>query len=58
MSKSPAALHRPKKDKQAMSHEQPQEVRPYDINVKRERPLPTPSPPARRTLSVLLSKIL
>lgn len=58
MSKSPAALHRPKKDKQAMSHEQPQEERPYGINVVTERPLSPPSVPARRTLSVLLSKFL
>ncbi|MCB8979003.1 MAG: hypothetical protein H6657_16440 [Ardenticatenaceae bacterium] len=55
MSKSPAALHWPKKDKQALSHEQADE-RPYGINAKRERPSSTPTSFPKRTLSVLLSK--
>lgn len=55
MSKSPAALHWPKKEKPAKSREQAEE-RPYGINAVRERPSSTPATPTRRTLSVLLSK--
>lgn len=55
MSKSPAALHWPKKEKPAKSREQAEE-RPYGINAVRERPSSTPATPIRRTLSVLLSK--
>ncbi|MBK8902911.1 MAG: hypothetical protein IPM53_17105 [Anaerolineaceae bacterium] len=66
MSKSPAALHWPKKDKQTISHEQRQEERPLGVNLVRERPLqppshPAPTPPsasAKRTLSFFLSKFL
>ncbi len=58
MSKSPAALHWPKKEKQTQSRQPAAEQRPYGINAKRERPSPTPSTPAKRTLSVLLSKFL
>ncbi len=66
MSKSPAALHWPKKDKQTMSREQPQEERPLGVNLVQERPLQSPShhastPPsasAKRTLGFFLSKFL
>lgn len=58
MSKSPAALHWPKKEKQTSSRKQVHEERPYGINAVQERPLPTPASPPKRTLGLLLSKFL
>lgn len=55
MSKSPAALHWPKRDKQAIREQA--EERPYGINAKQERPSITPAAPPKRTLSMLLSKL-
>jgi hypothetical protein len=57
MCKSPAALHRPKKEKQSEHREQLDE-RPYGINAKQERSSPTASTPTKRTLSVWLNKLL